>query len=152
MLIGKAARFALIATGVLAAVSVAAAPADVITARQKNYKQIGKAFKAISDNLKTAPDVKLIQANAPVIANLAPKVSTWFPAGTGKEAGVKTAALPAIWSQRAEFDADAKKFAEAAAAFDGVVKKGNIDEIKVSAGALGKTCKGCHDTFRERES
>jgi cytochrome c556 len=152
MLIGKAARFALIATGALAAVSVAAAPADVITARQKNYKQIGKAFKAISDNLKTTPDVKLIQANAPVIAKFAPKVSTWFPAGTGKETGVKTAALPAVWSQRAEFDADAKKFADAAAAFDGVVKKGNLDEIKVSAGALGKTCKGCHDTFRERES
>ncbi|QJU58960.1 cytochrome c [Sphingomonas sp. AP4-R1] len=152
MVVMKAVRFALIATGALASFSVAAAPADVITARQQGYKQIGRAFKAIGDSLKATPDVALIRTNAAVIAQQAPKITSWFPAGTGKEAGVKTGALPAIWSQRAEFDADAKKFADAAKAFNGVAAKGNVDEIKTAAGALGQTCKGCHTTFRERDS
>jgi cytochrome c556 len=152
MTIAKLARFTMIAAGALASVSVAAAPADIIAARQQGYKQIGKAFKTINDNLKATPDVALIRTNAKVIAKLAPKVATWFPAGTGKEAGVKTAALPAIWTQRADFDAASRKFADAAKAFDAVAAKGNMDDIKTAAGALGQTCKGCHQNFRERDS
>ncbi|PZU09143.1 cytochrome c [Sphingomonas sp.] len=152
MLIGKAVRYALIASGALVSFSVAAAPADIITTRQQGLKQMGKAFKAISDNLKATPDVGLIRTNAAVIAMQAPKVGGWFPKGSGKEVGVKTGALPTIWQQRAEFDADSKKLADAAKAFSAAATKGNVDEIKASAGALGQTCKGCHQTFRERES
>lgn len=145
-------RFTLIASGALASFAVAAAPADVITARQQGYKQIGKAFKAINDNLKETPDVALIRTNAATIAQLAPKVNTWFPAGTGKETGIKTAALPTVWTQRPEFAADAKKFADAAKLFDAAAKKGDIAAIRTAAGDLGQTCKTCHQTFRERQS
>ncbi|MDE8530024.1 hypothetical protein PCJ27_28530, partial [Klebsiella pneumoniae] len=38
---------------------------DVIAARQAHYKDIGRAFKTINDQLKTAtPDLAVIQANA----------------------------------------------------------------------------------------
>jgi cytochrome c556 len=152
MLIGKVARLALVATGAFASFAVAAAPADVITTRQQGFKQMGKAFKAINDNLKATPSVDLIRTNAAVIAQQAPKVGTWFPAGTGKEVGVKTGALPAIWQQKGEFDAGARKLADAARAFNATAAKGDIGEIRTAAGALGQTCKGCHQTFRERES
>jgi cytochrome c556 len=137
---------------VAATAALAAAPADVITARQRNYKAIGRAMKEIGDQLKTgSPSVPTIQADAKVIAGLAPKVPTWFPAGTGPEAHVKTGALPSIWRNNADFQTAAKNFAAAADSFNAVAAKGDVAQIRDAQRALGGTCKSCHDRFRLKE-
>jgi len=38
---------------------------------------------------------------------------------------------------------------EKADALAEVAKSGDLDQIKPAFGALAKTCKGCHDNFRE---
>lgn len=132
-----------------AGVAVAATPAETITARQDNFKRIGRASKAIGDEFKKpAPDIRVIRAASQAIANLAPQVHRSFPRGTGKESGAKTGALPAIWAQTPLFNTKANQFTTAARAFQQAATRGNIDQIKAAFPALGGACKGCHETFK----
>jgi cytochrome c556 len=79
-------------------------PADIIKTRQKNLKELGASVKAIMDQLKTGmPDKTVTVPAAEKIAALAKDLPTWFPKGTGPEAGVKTAAKPEIWEKPDEF-------------------------------------------------
>jgi cytochrome c556 len=145
-------RKTLVAT--LAAIGVsatawAATPAETITARQNNFKQMGRAQKAIGDELKKpAPDVGVIRTNAGTIASLAPQVSRWFPRGTGKESGAKTGALPVIWQQTARFNTGANQLTNAARGLQRAAASGNVAQIRAAVPAVGGACKGCHDTFK----
>lgn len=136
---------ALTATGAMAA----SAAETAIATRQVGYKKIGGAFKAINEELrKDAPDTKLIVSNAAVINAQAGQVPRWFPAGSGPEAGFKTKAKPAIWSDSAKFGAAAAKFQTEAGKLQTVAAAGNVDAIKAQVRAVGGTCKGCHDSYR----
>ena len=138
---------------VVATCAIAAKPADTIAARQANYKQIGKAMKGIGDELKKPePSVPVIQASAKTIAGLAPHVLKWFPKGSGPEAGVKTGALPAVWEKWPEFKVAAVKMLTASKALNAAAVTGDLAQIKPAVGALGGTCKGCHETFRAKDS
>lgn len=136
----------------LVALTGAATPADVIAARQANYKAIGKANKAINDELrKSAPSMPVIQANAATLDTLAPKLTSWFPHGSGPEAGVKTAALPVIWQRIPEFRADAAAFASAAHTLRAAAATGDAGRVRAATAALGQTCRTCHETFRAKD-
>ncbi len=139
----------------------AAAPADTapdtavdtITARQANFKQMGKGMKAIGEEIKSpAPSLAAINAGAAAIDQAAGKVAGYFPPGSGPQAGVKTQALPAIWEKNDEFKADTAKLVKAAAAMQAAVGGGNIDQVKAQFASLGATCKECHENFRARDN
>lgn len=145
--------------GMLAAIAVsmagcafaayAAAPADIIAARQDNFKQMGSGMKAIGEQLKSpAPGIEAIKAGAIVIDQAAGKVDGYFPQGSGPESGVKTGALPAIWDKRDEFRSDAARLVTASAALRAAVDTGNLDQVKLQFAAVGTSCKECHDNFR----
>ncbi|MCX7283529.1 MAG: cytochrome c [Novosphingobium sp.] len=103
-----AAALALVAAagGTLA---IAASPADTIAARQANFKKMGGAMKVIKDELAGGADKAKMAGAAKTIAAVARAQVPLFPKGTGPGAGVKTDALPAIWTDRATFDGHAKK-------------------------------------------
>ena len=138
---------------VVATCAIAAKPADTIAARQANYKQIGKAMKGIGDELKKPePSVPVIQASAKTIVGLAPHVLKWFPKGSGPESGIKTSALPAVWEKWPEFKVAAVNMLTASKALNAAAATGDLAKIKPAVGALGGTCKGCHDTFKSKDS
>ena len=147
---GKKTAFAFILLG--AAGLVSAAVTDTISQRQHNMKQFGGAFKAIGEELKKSdPSIPTIQANAAKMQALAPQVESWFPQGSGPESGAKTHALPAIWTQKAEFHKDAVAFRQAVDGLVAASKTGNVAQIGAAAGALGNNgCKSCHETFKQR--
>lgn len=125
------------------------APADIIKARQDLMKALGADFKIINDQLKTeSPDKAAISTAIKRIADNSKGVADRFPAGTGKEAGVKTRALPEIWTQMADFKTAADALATASAKFVPVAAGGDIEAIKGEAKALGGACGGCHRKFR----
>lgn len=131
----------------------AAGPDDIVNARKQNFKQIGGAMKGAGDTLKTpTPDLALIRKSGDTFAALAPKVVTWFPAGSGPDkVTVKTGAKPEIWTDAAGFKGAAAAFAKAAGEFKVAADSGNLDAIRAKQGALGGTCKGCHDKFRNKD-
>ena len=82
----------------ITAFGVQAAAPDVIKERQQGLKDMGAAFKTVRDELTGGKDAAKIKAASATIAKTANSMDKWFPAGSGSEAGVKTAAKPEIWS------------------------------------------------------
>lgn len=130
-----------------------AAPADTVRSRIAGYRELGAAFKAVNDGLRSdEPQLVLIQQSARQIRNAAAAQYNWYPAGTGAQAGVRTAVKPEIWTQPAQFRAAQDAFATQAAAFQQAANSGNMAAIRTAARSLGGTCKGCHDNFRVEQN
>lgn len=123
---------------------------EQIEARQGHLKKMGKAFKAINDQLKAgSPDLAQIQAAAALVPKEAEGMVDWFPEGTGPEAGVKTEALPVIWEDKPDFNDKAKAMQDAAAQLDTVAQGGDVAAIATAFQTTGGKCKACHDKYRE---
>lgn len=76
--------------------------------------------------------------------------SSWVK-GTDNEAYPDdTTALPEIWTTYPEIGNYGKKYVTAVRELAEVAGNG-LDPMKSKIGALGKSCKGCHDEFREKE-
>ena len=133
------------------------APVDSETAkrlmkeRHDNYEQIGDSMKVITRELKAgSPDLAQVRQGADTIATLAPQVPSWFPAGTGPDAG-KTHAKAEIWQRPDDFRAKAQAFEQAATAFQAAARGSDLAAIRAAHADLGKSCKACHDIYREKD-
>jgi cytochrome c556 len=62
----------------------------------------------------------------------------------------KTTSLPKIWTTYPEISDYGKKYAKAINELAAVAGNG-VDALKSKMGAVGKSCKGCHDEFREQK-
>lgn len=146
----------LTAAAIGAIVTTAAAqnrtPADLIHERQAHYKQMGGAMKAINDQLHaSAPSIAAIRQGSRVIVGFAPQLLRWFPRGTGPEAGVRTRALPEIWSDDLNFRRAGATLLVAARALDGAARRGDLDAIRAAVPQVAHACGNCHDTYRAPE-
>ncbi|MEO6717053.1 MAG: cytochrome c [Novosphingobium sp.] len=120
--------------------------------RHEIFEHIGDAFKIIADQLKApTPDIGKIQAAAATINGFAPKVETWFPAGSGPADGLKTDALQTVWTKPDQFKQATAKFVEEAAKFQALAQAGNVGALGEGMKGLGGACKNCHDQFREKD-
>jgi cytochrome c556 len=127
-------------------------PAPIIEGRQSALRDIGAAFKGINDEFKNStPSLALIRQYAAQIDDLVKQQKFWFPPGTGPETEIETAAKPLIWKQPAEFKAGQAALSEQAAKLAKVAAGNDTAAIKAQWQALGKTCKGCHDKYREED-
>jgi cytochrome c556 len=133
----------------LAPAAAMANAAAAIEARQANFKAIGRANKAIQDELKKPrPSVEVIRENAAALERAAQQIPRGFPAGSGPEAGVKTEALPAIWRDPQGFSEAAGRNLAAVRALRAAAEAGDLARVRAAAGDVGPTCKACHDRFR----
>lgn len=127
----------------------AAAPVDIVATRVAALRELGAAFKNVSDELKSGtPQLFIIQLSARQIRDASKAQYSWFPAGSGPQPGVKTAAKPEIWAQSAKFSAAQDAFAAEADAFRHVAMSGDMAAIAAEAKTLGRTCAACHHVFR----
>lgn len=125
---------------------------SIAVTRQAGFKKLAAANKAIGDELKKdAPALEIVRANASLVVDLAPRIKTWFPAGSGPETGEKTEALPAIWAQSAEFDRRAQALVDASRALQTATDAGDLASIRTASAAVGATCKSCHTDFRAKK-
>lgn len=147
----RLARFALIAAGVAVggvAVAQSAAPERAIQYRQNVYGLVGWNFTAMSQMVRGQRDFDGAEfaRRAERVAQLSKMLDEGFPDGSDK--GAKTEALPAIWRNRADFDAKMADFQREAAALAEVAAGGDVDAIKAQFGKTGGTCKACHDKYK----
>ena len=91
-------------------------------------------------------DAKLAADNAEILSTLTRLAWVGFVEGTDKG---ETKAKPEIWKEKARFDETARKLQDDVAKLNAAAKTGNVDQIKAAVGAVGQTCKSCHDTFRK---
>lgn len=145
-----------LAAAALATAAAAASPqmnaADSINARQTHYKEIGRSWKAINDQLRgDAVDKALVVKNADTLALYAPQISGWFPKGSGSEAGLKTAARAEIWGDPKGFLIQTQQFEERTKKFQAIAHNGDVAEMKTFAPQVGAACKSCHERFRVKD-
>jgi cytochrome c556 len=120
-----------------------------VLARQAHMKELGKAFGGTGAELrKEAPDKAAIAAGAAQTKTLAAALPTWFPKGSGPEAGVKTAAKAEIWSDAAGFDAAAARVQAEVTKLADAAAVGDLEAIKAQARATGAACNACHEKYR----
>lgn len=121
---------------------------SVINHRKGVYQAIGGNMKAlvmiVKGGVPHAGDAKYHAEQIAALSKLTEKV---FPKGS--DFG-DTEAKPDIWSKpddfkkvMAAFQAQAEKTAKVAAG-------GDLKATAAEVGELGKTCKGCHDNFRQQ--
>lgn len=143
-----AACAALVAGG---AIAVAASPAETIAARQASFKKMGGAMKALKDELGGGADKAKMLAAARTLASTARAQWVLFTPGTGPSSGVKTDALPAIWTQKSDFDAASAKLVAEADKLVGLAGSGNTAAVLAQFKVVGGTCAACHRQFRADE-
>lgn len=130
--------------------AVAASPAaTAITTRQANFKKMGGAMKVLKDQLASGTiDKAQAVAAAKTLASVGRQQGALFPNGSGASAGVKTEALPAIWTNRATFDGAMKAYLAQADKLVVAANTGNAAAIGAQFKAVGGTCGSCHKQFR----
>ncbi|MFT4821612.1 MAG: cytochrome c556 [Candidatus Azotimanducaceae bacterium] len=124
--------------------------ADVVDTRQQGFKEMGRAMKVFRTELRSdSPDSNAMMVAAKTVASHADEISGWFPAGSGPESGLETDALPYIWKNTEKFSRLSREIVPASVALVAAVATKDTATIVSGVSATGKTCKGCHDSFRD---
>ena len=127
-------------------------PAErAIEYRQAVYKVVAGNFGPLSQVAQGKAEFKGDSAGkqATRLAQIATFVGDAYP-DVSKEG--KTRALPAIWSNRKEFDQIVADFTAHTKTLAEVVENSSSagDELKAAVAAVGNDCKACHDKFRSK--
>lgn len=126
------------------AAAYAAEPQEM---RQEMMKHVGGATGAMAKMVKGEEDfdqAKVIEALTTISETMA-EFPAQFPEGT--ETGMETEAAPAIWEDKAGFEAKSVALKEAADA--GIASPpADVDGLKAMFGPLTKNCGSCHETYR----
>lgn len=96
---------------------------------------------------KAPYNAAVVQRNAAFLETLSKMPWDGFDPSTK---GEKSLALPAVWEKSGEFKQAAERFENEAAKLAQLSKGGDEGAVKAQIGAVGKTCGGCHDHFREK--
>lgn len=141
----------LAAAGAIAAPLSKKAALKIMHERHEGMEAVGTTNKILRRELGAeAPDLRAVRSAAASMTGLAEKSTRWFPKGSGSDMG-KTGAKAEIWQNSTDFAAKQRGFRAAAKALDRAAKSGNLAISKESYATLGKTCKGCHDLYREED-
>lgn len=126
-------------------------PEDAIKYRQSAFTVMANHFGRVGAMAQgKAPfDAKAAADNAAIVLTMSKLPFVAFIEGSDK--GLPNRAKPEIWKDAAKFKAAAEKMQGEVVKFEAAAKTGNLDTIKAAVGAVGGSCKGCHDDFRAKD-
>jgi cytochrome c556 len=145
------------ALAVLASVAAApnagaqfARPEDAILYRQAAFQVVRKHFGSLGAmaNGKAPFDARAASADAGVLAAVFRLPYTAFGPGTGQ--GANTKANPQIWQKMDEFQKDTEAHDAAMTRLIAAAQSGDLAQLKAAFGPAARTCKTCHDSFKDR--
>ena len=144
---------AALAVALSAAASTALAqakPEVLVKQRQAAMTLIGKYFGPLGGMAqgKVPYNAQVVQRNAGFLDNLSRMPWDGFDASTQSE---KSRALPAIWKESDKFKQAASRMENEIAKLYQVSRAGDEAAVKAQIGAVGKSCAGCHDNFRQKQ-
>jgi cytochrome c556 len=126
-------------------------PEDAIKYRQSALTVMANHFGRLGAMAQgRAPfDAKVAAENADIVLTMSKLPFAAFGEGTDK--GRPNRAKPEIWKEQAKFKAAAEKMQGEVVKLDAAAKTGNLDALKAAVGAVGASCKACHDDFQAKE-
>lgn len=131
--------------------SVSFANADAIEDRQAKMKIVGKSMGIVGKMAKGQTDFDGEAALAAFVAmkEAASGYETLFPEGT--ETGGDTEAAPAIFSDRAGFEAKQADFIADLEAVTAASAPKTVAELGASVGQVAQNCGVCHKAYRVKK-
>jgi cytochrome c556 len=122
-----------------------------VETRQGLFKLMGWSFAPVAGMLrnKVPFDAAAVQKSGERLENLSLMIPDLFQPDTHPYKA-KTGALEGIWTSKTEFNGKAAEMNKAATALVAAAKTGDKSATLKAAGALGKACGSCHDTFRQK--
>ena len=93
-------------------------------------------------------NVETMQTNSLRIEQLSLMMEDYFGTDT-TGFDVETAALDKIWKNQADFNDKINTLTAAANNLNKVAKAGDTSQFKPAIGQVFKSCKGCHDKYKE---
>jgi cytochrome c556 len=141
-------RFFIVAAGIVIGVGTLAAQVDPIAARKALMKANGDQARIVNEMFESKRpfDLEAAKKAFATFAEAGEKAPALFPESS--KTGGDTAALPAIWENKADFEAKLAKLASESKAAAEATK--DFDSFKAQFSELRKNCGGCHQTYRKR--
>ena len=126
-----------------------AKPETLVKQRQAAMTLIGKYWGPLGGMAqgKVPYDANVVARNAGFLEALSKMPWDGFHPSTQ---GEKTAALPEIWKDEAKFKAAQEFLQGNVAKLVSTAKGGDEGAVRAALGDVGKSCGGCHNTFREK--
>jgi len=121
---------------------------QAIKYRQGAFSVLGAHFSRVAMMAQGIQpfDAKAALENAELVGNLSRLPFTAFGPGTDK--GAPNRAKDEVWKDAAKFKAASDKMVAEAGKLEVAARSGDLEALKAAVGALGKSCKSCHDDFR----
>jgi len=140
---------AVLAMGMATEAMAQAKPDVLVKQRQAAMTLIGKYFGPVAGMAsgKVPYNADAVERNATYLETLAQMPWDGFHDSTK---GEKSRTLPEAFSQKAKFDEWAERFQAETAKLGAAARAKNEAGVKAQFGAVGKTCGGCHDSFRAK--
>jgi cytochrome c556 len=125
-------------------------PEILVKQRQAVMTLQGKYFGPMAGMMqgKVPFNLQVVQRNAGFLDNLSRMPWDGFDPATKD---VKSAALPAIWSDNAKWTAAAERLQNESNKLYQVSRGGDEAAIKAQIKAVGGACGGCHESFRAKQ-
>ena len=143
-------RTVLAVSAIAIGITVVAAQSDPIATRKATMKEVGAQTKTGSGMAKgeIPYDQTKAQTMFTTYVDASAKMPSLFPENS--KTGGDTAALPAIWTNKADFDTRFQKFGADAKAAASAVK--DLDSFKTAFTGVTKNCGGCHENYRAKKN
>ena len=140
-------RLAVIAMLMACGLGAAWAESDAIAQRREMMKGDGAAIKALLAMIKGAPfDLAVVQTSLNTFVSAAAREPALFPEDS--KTGGGTNALPAIWDNKADFDARFAKFGKDAA--DALATIKDEASFKANIRSVLGNCGSCHELYKAK--
>lgn len=147
ILVASMAVMAVLASG---AALAQAKPEQLVKQRQAVMTLQGKYFGPMAGMMqgKVPFNLEVVQRNAGFLDNLSRMPWDGFDPSTKD---VKSAALPAIWTDNAKWAEAAERLQNESNKLYQVSRGGDEAAIKAQIKAVGGACGGCHENFRAKQ-
>lgn len=122
---------------------------DAVKYRQSASSVMGTHFSRVGAVVKGEKpyDKAAVEADVAIIETMVKLPWSAFPPGSDTP---NSKAKPEIWKERAKFKENSEKVQADIAKLSAAAKSGDLDAIKSAFEMAGKTCKSCHDSFRNK--
>jgi cytochrome c556 len=123
-----------------------AKPEDAVKYRQSAFFLMGQQMGRINGQLRAdKPNLQIIQTAVGVLNAVDALPYEGFTPGTEQ---LKTRAKPEVFKDTAKVKELADKMMAEVTKLDAAAKGGDLAAIRAQFGAVGQSCKACHDQYR----
>lgn len=133
------------AVAVVLAAGTALAQGDVIAERRAGLKRMGEHMQAMTAVVDGRGDVRPLTATVEDIIAWYRSLPGRFPPGSDRG---DTRALPAIWTEKANYDRVADNMVTQLQVLRAAAASGDAGAFATAYGQTGQTCGTCHRPYR----